>query len=75
MGATIGRAGANCKREHTGLGRVMDFAEADIWIFDLDNTLYPPEMALFPQIEARMTEWVMRMLSVEREAADRLRRD
>ena len=47
----------------------MDFAEADIWIFDLDNTLYPPEMALFPQIEARMTEWVMRMLSVEREAA------
>ena len=53
----------------------MDFRDTDVWIFDLDNTLYPPEMALFPQIEARMTDWVMRSLAVEREAADRLRRD
>ena len=53
----------------------MDFAHVDTWIFDLDNTLYPPEMALFPQIEARMTDYVMRTLSVERDAADRMRRD
>ena len=53
----------------------MDFKDRDIWIFDLDNTLYPPEMALFPQIEARMTDWVMRTLKVERDAADGLRRD
>jgi putative hydrolase of the HAD superfamily len=53
----------------------MDFAHIDIWIFDLDNTLYPPEMALFPQIEVKMTNWVMRTLSVEREDADRIRRD
>ncbi len=46
-----------------------------VWIFDLDNTLYPPEMALFPQIEARMTSYVMRVLSVERDHADRLRRE
>ena len=53
----------------------MDFAHVDTWIFDLDNTLYPPEMALFPQIEQRMTDYVMRTLSVERGAADGMRRD
>lgn len=53
----------------------MDFKHVDIWIFDLDNTLYPPEMALFPQIEQRMTAYVMRELDVDQPAADRLRRD
>lgn len=53
----------------------MDFAHVDVWIFDLDNTLYPPEMALFPQIEQRMTAYVMRLLRVEHGHADRLRRD
>lgn len=53
----------------------MDFADVDIWIFDLDNTLYPPGMALFPQIETRMTDYVMRLLRIDRPQADRLRRD
>lgn len=53
----------------------MDFLNTEIWIFDLDNTLYPPEMALFPQIEARMNAYVMRRLSVGADHADRLRRD
>lgn len=53
----------------------MDFFNVDCWIFDLDNTLYPPEMALFPQIEARMTAYVMRLLDVDHGQADRLRRD
>lgn len=53
----------------------MDFAHVNVWIFDLDNTLYPPEMALFPQIEARMTAYVMRLLQVEQGHADHLRRD
>ena len=53
----------------------MNFNHVDVWIFDLDNTLYPAEMALFPQIEARMTAFVMRILSVGHERADVLRRD
>jgi putative hydrolase of the HAD superfamily len=53
----------------------MDFTHVDTWVFDLDNTLYPPEMALFPQIEVKMTAWVMRSLQVERDAADQIRRD
>lgn len=50
------------------------FAHVDAWVFDLDNTLYPPSARLFDQIEVRMTAWVMQALSVERAEADRLRR-
>ena len=50
------------------------FAHVETWIFDLDNTLYPPEVRLFDQIEVRMTDWVMRALGVDRDEADRLRR-
>ncbi len=50
------------------------FSRIRAWVFDLDNTLYPPEAALFEQIERRMTEWVMRALGCPRAQADRLRR-
>jgi putative hydrolase of the HAD superfamily len=44
------------------------------WVFDLDNTLYPPAVRLFDQIEIRMTDFVMQALGVERTEADRLRK-
>ncbi len=50
-----------------------DFAHVSTWVFDLDNTLYPPHMRLFDQIEVRMTDWVMRALQVDRARADHLR--
>jgi putative hydrolase of the HAD superfamily len=50
-----------------------DFAHVRTWVFDLDNTLYPPRMRLFDQIEVRMTDWVMQNLNVGRTEADRLR--
>ncbi|PKP74219.1 MAG: pyrimidine 5'-nucleotidase [Alphaproteobacteria bacterium HGW-Alphaproteobacteria-6] len=43
------------------------------WVFDLDNTLYPPGARLFDQIEVRMTDYVMAALGVARAEADRLR--
>ncbi|EAQ05001.1 pyrimidine 5'-nucleotidase [Pseudooceanicola batsensis HTCC2597] len=49
------------------------FAHVTTWVFDLDNTLYPPSARLFDQIEVRMTDWVMRSLGVDRPEADRLR--
>lgn len=51
----------------------MDFQHVDTWIFDLDNTLYAPEMRLFDQIEQRMTTYVMRELGVTKAQADHLR--
>jgi len=52
---------------------IRDFAHVSTWVFDLDNTLYPPRMRLFDQIEVRMTDWVMRALRVDRARADHLR--
>ena len=49
------------------------FAHVETWVFDLDNTLYPPAMRLFDQIEARMTAYVMRTLGVEAAEAGALR--
>ncbi len=51
----------------------QDFTHVTTWVFDLDNTLYPPEMRLFDQIEVRMTDWVMQALKVDRARADHLR--
>jgi putative hydrolase of the HAD superfamily len=51
------------------------FSHVRAWVFDLDNTLYPPAARLFDQIEVRMTEWVMRTVGVPRAEADRLRAD
>jgi putative hydrolase of the HAD superfamily len=43
------------------------------WIFDLDNTLYPPSARLFDQINRRMTDFIERELSVSRTKADQMR--
>ena len=50
------------------------FNHVDTWVFDLDNTLYPPEARLFDQIEVRMTQYVMDSIGVDRDEADRLRK-
>lgn len=49
------------------------FSHIETWVFDLDNTLYPPSMRLFDQIERRMTEWVARNLNVSHDHANHLR--
>lgn len=49
------------------------FSHVSAWVFDLDNTLYPPHARLFDQIEMRMTNWVMQVLNVDRHKADHLR--
>jgi len=40
-------------------------AEVRVWIFDLDNTLYPPSSPVFDQIDRRMTEYIARFLKVD----------
>ena len=49
------------------------FSHVTTWVFDLDNTLYPPQYRLFDQIEVKMTAWVMRELGIGRTEANRLR--
>lgn len=49
------------------------FSHVETWVFDLDNTLYPPRMRLFDQIEVRMTRYVMREIGMSQQEADQLR--
>ncbi len=50
------------------------FSHVRAWVFDLDNTLYPPAMRLFDQIEKRMTAFVMRATGATQDHADLLRK-
>ncbi len=46
----------------------------DVWLFDLDNTLYPANSRLFDQINVRMTRFIANFLGVDDEAAGLVRR-
>lgn len=48
--------------------------DADVWVFDLDNTLYPPSCDLFAQVARRMGEFISRALGMAPEEASALRR-
>lgn len=41
-----------------------DFAGTEVWIFDLDNTLYPAKCNLFAEIDQRMGAYIARYLGV-----------
>ena len=49
-------------------------ADAQCWIFDLDNTLYPASCRLFDQVERRIGEYVQQLLNLEPEAARALQK-
>lgn len=49
-------------------------ADIDTWIFDLDNTLYPPSAQLFDLIDARMGAFIMRLLGCDAVEARRVQK-
>jgi len=53
--------------------KLKSFRDADFWIFDLDNTLYPKIANLFAEIEKKMTTYVMNELNVDFKRANFLR--
>lgn len=46
----------------------------DCWIFDLDNTLYPPQCDLFSQIDVRMGRFISALLDVDLTEARRIQK-
>jgi putative hydrolase of the HAD superfamily len=50
------------------------FQRTQVWIFDLDNTLYPAECNLFAQVDRRMGEFIARYLGVPLEYARHLQK-
>ena len=55
-------------------GLAPDFAHVRAWIFDLDNTLYPSSADLFARIDVKMTEYIARLLGVDRVEARRIQK-
>ncbi|MFC3712703.1 pyrimidine 5'-nucleotidase [Sphingoaurantiacus capsulatus] len=52
----------------------MDLSRISTWIFDLDNTLYPPSANLFGQIDVRMGDYISRLLACDRAEAYRVQK-
>jgi putative hydrolase of the HAD superfamily len=50
------------------------FEATRVWIFDLDNTLYPAECDLFAQVDHRMGEFIARFLDVPYDYARHLQK-
>lgn len=51
------------------------FRSVDEWIFDLDNTLYPAHTNLFVQIDAKITDYVTRLIGLGHDDARTLQKD
>lgn len=51
-----------------------DFTAIDVWVFDLDNTLYPPSCNLFAQIDVKMRAFISELLQVDGDEAYRLQK-
>ena len=48
--------------------------EAECWVFDLDNTLYPASSDLFPQVDRKMTAYIADFLDIDHDHAGEIRK-
>jgi putative hydrolase of the HAD superfamily len=53
--------------------KVSGKSRPPVWLFDLDDTLHDASHAIFDAIDRRMTDYVERVLEIERAEANRLR--
>jgi putative hydrolase of the HAD superfamily len=51
------------------------FDHVTVWVFDLDNTLYPPSSGLFDQIDRRMGAFISNLLGVDATEARRVQKE
>jgi putative hydrolase of the HAD superfamily len=56
-------------------GHAPDFEHVEHWVFDLDNTLYPPACDLFGRIDERMMAFIADFLGVDHAEAKRVQKD
>jgi len=52
-----------------------NFSDVEVWVFDLDNTLYPQSCDLFAQVDRRMTDYVRDLLDLPRDVAYKVQKD
>jgi putative hydrolase of the HAD superfamily len=68
------RTGAALKPSVKSVSSPRALAHRRVWIFDLDNTLYPAECNLFAQVDQRMGEFIAQHLGVPFEYARHLQK-
>ena len=56
------------------LGAAKSLAHVAVWVFDLDNTLYPPDGSVFPQIDRRIRDYIAAYLGVDPAEAYRIQK-
>jgi putative hydrolase of the HAD superfamily len=54
--------------------RASTLLEAETWIFDLDNTLYPASCNLFAQVDTHIGEFIARLLKIDADEAYRIQK-
>jgi putative hydrolase of the HAD superfamily len=50
------------------------FGHVETWVFDLDNTLYPSDARIWPQVDERITLYVMQMFGLDGQSARALQK-
>ena len=62
----------NCDMDQSAASKAR-LLEAETWVFDLDNTLYPASSDVFAQVDERMTRYISDFLDLTLEQAGELR--
>ncbi len=50
---------------HLTAPQARGFSGVDTWVFDLDNTLYPHDARVWPQVDERITLYVMNLFGLD----------
>jgi putative hydrolase of the HAD superfamily len=50
---------------HLAAASARRFAHVDTWIFDLDNTLYPHDSRVWPQVDERITLYIANLFGLD----------
>ena len=59
------------RRPHLSAADARGFGHVETWIFDLDNTLYPHEARVWPQVDERITLYIMQPVRARRAVGPR----
>src|SRR5918992_5751998 len=52
-------------KPHLAATDARGFGHVDTWIFDLDNTLYPHEARVWPQVDERITAFIANLYGLD----------
>jgi putative hydrolase of the HAD superfamily len=76
QGIQILTAARGCEElSETMAGQARGFGGIETWVFDLDNTLYPHQLNLWQQVDARIRDFIVDFLHISHDEAFRLQKD